>query len=60
MTAEATTSEGYIFDGRYLSNGGSDATSTLVSSERSYTFEPITDCVIQAKFTRACQGGRCR
>ena len=55
MTAEATPSEGYIFDGWYLSNGGSDATSTLVSSERSYTFEPITDCVIQAKFTRACK-----
>ena len=55
VTAEATPSEGYIFDGWYLSNGGSDATSTLVSSERSYTFEPITDCVIQAKFTRACK-----
>lgn len=55
VTAEATPSEGYIFDGWYLSNGGSDATLTLVSSERSYTFEPITDCVIQAKFTRACK-----
>ena len=55
VTAEATPSEGYIFDGWYLSNGSSDATSTLVSSERSYTFEPITDCVIQAKFTRACK-----
>lgn len=55
VTAEATPSEGYIFDGWYLSNGGSDATSTLVSSERSYTFEPITDCVIQAKFTRTCK-----
>ena len=55
VTAEATLSEGYIFDGWYLSNGGSDATSTLVSSERSYSFEPITDCVIQAKFTRACK-----
>ena len=55
VTAEATPSEGYIFDGWYLSNGGSDATSTLVSSELSYTFEPITDCVIQAKFTRACK-----
>ena len=55
VTAEATPTEGYIFDGWYLSNGGSDATSTLVSSERSYTFEPITDCVIQAKFTRACK-----
>ena len=55
VTAEATPSEGYIFDGWYLSNGGSDTTSTLVSSERSYTFEPITDCVIQAKFTRACK-----
>ena len=55
VTAEATPSEGYIFDGWYLSNGGSDATSTLVSSERSYTFEPITDCAIQAKFTRACK-----
>ncbi|MDU8577318.1 leucine-rich repeat protein [Collinsella aerofaciens] len=57
VTAEATPSEGYIFDGWYLSNGGSDATSTLVSSERSYTFEPIIDCVIQAKFTRACKVG---
>ena len=55
VTAEATPTEGYIFDGWYLSNGGSDATSTLVSSERSYSFEPITDCVIQAKFTRACK-----
>ena len=55
VTAEAAPSEGYIFDGWYLSNGGSDATSTLVSSERSYTFEPMTDCVIQAKFTRACK-----
>ena len=55
VTAEATPTEGYIFDGWYLSNGGSDATSTLVSSERSYTFEPMTDCVIQAKFTRACK-----
>lgn len=55
VTAEATPSEGYIFDGWYLSNGGSDTTSTLVSSERSYTFEPMTDCVIQAKFTRACK-----
>ncbi len=55
VTAEATPTEGYIFDGWYLSNGGSDATSTLVSSERSYTFEPITDCVVQAKFTRACK-----
>lgn len=55
VTAEATPSEGYIFDGWYLNNGGSDATATLVSSERSYTFEPITDCVIQAKFTRACK-----
>ncbi len=55
VTAEATPSEGYIFDGWYLSNGGSDAASTLVSSERSYTFEPITDCVVQAKFTRACK-----
>ena len=55
VTAEATPSEGYIFDGWYLSNGGLDATSTLVSSERSYTFEPMTDCVIQAKFTRACK-----
>ena len=55
VTAEATPSEGYIFDGWYLSSGGSDATSTLVSSERSYSFEPITDCVIQAKFTRACK-----
>ena len=55
VTAEATPSEGYIFDGWYLSNGGSDVTSTLVSSERSYSFEPITDCVIQAKFTRACK-----
>ena len=55
VTAEAMPSEGYIFDGWYLSNGGSDATSTLVSSERSYAFEPITDCVIQAKFTRACK-----
>ena len=55
VTAEATPSEGYIFDGWYLSNGGSDTTSTLVSSERSYTFEPITDCVVQAKFTRACK-----
>uniref|UniRef100_UPI003FF0D81D InlB B-repeat-containing protein n=1 Tax=Collinsella aerofaciens TaxID=74426 RepID=UPI003FF0D81D len=57
VTAEATPSEGYIFDGWYLSNGGSDATSTLVSSDRSYTFEPITDCVVQAKFTRACKVG---
>ena len=55
VTAEATPTEDYIFDGWYLSNGGSDTTSTLVSSERSYTFEPITDCVIQAKFTRACK-----
>ena len=55
VTAEATPSEGYIFDGWYLSSGGSDTTSTLVSSERSYTFEPMTDCVIQAKFTRACK-----
>mgnify|MGYP000063757987 CR=1 FL=1 len=55
VTAEATPSEGYIFDGWYLNNGGSDATATLVSSERSYTLEPITDCVIQAKFTRACK-----
>ena len=55
VTAEATPSVGYIFDGWYLSNGGSDATSTLVSSERSYSFEPIADCVIQAKFTRACK-----
>ena len=55
VTAEATPSEGYIFDGWYLSNGGSDTTSTLVSSDRSYTFEPMTDCVIQAKFTRACK-----
>ena len=55
VIAEATPSEGYIFDGWYLSNGGSDTTSTLVSSERSYTFEPITDCVIKAKFTRACK-----
>ena len=55
VTAEATPSEGYIFDGWYLSNSGSDATSMLVSSERSYSFEPITDCVIQAKFTRACK-----
>ena len=55
VTAEATPTEGYIFDGWYLSNGGSDTTSTLVSSERPYTFEPITDCVIQAKFTRACK-----
>ena len=54
-TAEATPTEGYIFDGWYLSNGGSDTSSTLVSSERSYTFEPMTDCVIQAKFTRACK-----
>lgn len=55
VTAEATPSESYIFDGWYLSNGGSGATSTLVSSECSYTFEPIADCVIQAKFTRACK-----
>ena len=55
VTAEAAPTEGYIFDGWYLSNGGSDTTSTLVSSERFYTFEPMTDCVIQAKFTRACK-----
>ena len=29
VTAEATPSEGYIFDGWYLSNGGSDTTLSL-------------------------------
>ena len=55
VTAEATPSEGYIFDGWYLSYGAADATETLVSSERAYTFEPIADCTVKARFTRACR-----
>ena len=55
VTAEATPSEGYIFDGWYLSYGSADAAETLVSSERAYTFEPIADCTVKARFTRACR-----
>ena len=55
VTAEASPTEGYIFDGWYLSYGSADAAETLVSSERAYTFEPIADCTVKARFTRACR-----
>ena len=54
VTAEANAAEGYLFDGWYLSYGAADA-ATFASSEPSYTFAPIADCTVEARFTKACK-----
>ena len=54
VTAEASAADGYLFDGWYLSYGGAEA-ATFASNEPSYTFAPIADCAVEARFTKACK-----
>lgn len=54
VTAEASAAEGYLFDGWYLSYGAAEA-ATFASNEPSYTFAPIADCTVEARFTKACK-----
>lgn len=54
VMAEASAADGYLFDGWYLSYGAAEA-ATFASNEPSYTFAPIADCTVEARFTKACK-----
>lgn len=55
VTATAEACEGYLFDGWYISYGAADAVSTFASHDQTYTFAPVADCTVTARFQRLCK-----
>ena len=63
VTATAEAREGYLFDGWYIGCGAADAAPTFASHDQTYTFAPVADCTVTARFQRLCKverGGRAR
>ena len=55
ITATAEAREGYLFDGWYISYGAADAAPTFASHDQTYTFAPVADCTVTARFQRLCK-----
>ena len=55
VTATAEAREGYLFDGWYISYGAADVTPTFASHDQTYTFAPVADCTVTARFQRLCK-----
>ena len=55
VTATAEAREGYLFDGWYISYGAADAAPTFASHDQTYTFAPVADCTVTARFQRLCK-----
>ena len=55
VTATAEAREGYLFDGWYISYGAADAAPTFASHDQTYTFVPVADCTVTARFQRLCK-----
>ena len=55
VTATAEAREGYLFDGWYISYGAADVAPTFASHDQSYTFAPMADCTVTARFQRLCK-----
>ena len=54
-TATAEAREGYLFDGWYISYGAADAAPAFASHDQTYTFTPVADCTVTARFQRLCK-----
>ena len=55
ITAAAEAREGYLFDGWYISYGAADAAPMFASHDQTYTFAPVADCTVTARFRRLCK-----
>ena len=55
VTATAEAREGYLFEGWYISYGAADVAPTFASHDQSYTFAPVADCTVTARFQRLCK-----
>ena len=55
VTAMAEAREGYLFDGWYISYGAADVAPTFASHDQTYTFAPVADCTVTARFQRLCK-----
>lgn len=55
VTATAEAREGYLFDGWYISYGAADVAPTFASHDQTYTFAPVADCTVTARFQRLCK-----
>lgn len=55
VTATAEAREGYLFDGWYISYGAADVAPTFASHDQTYTFAPVADCTVTARFKRLCK-----
>ena len=55
VTATAEAREGYLFDGWYISYGAADVAPTFASHDQAYTFAPVADCTVTARFRRLCK-----
>lgn len=55
ITATAEAREGYLFDGWYISYGAADVAPTFASHDQTYTFAPVADCTVTARFQRLCK-----
>ena len=55
VTATAEAREGYLFDGWYISYGAADVAPTFASHDQTYTFAPVADCTVAARFQRLCK-----
>ena len=55
VTATAQAREGYLFDGWYISYGAADVAPTFASHDQTYTFAPVADCTVTARFQRLCK-----
>ena len=55
VIATAEAREGYLFDGWYISYGAADAAPTFASHDQTYTFAPVADCTVTARFQRLCK-----
>lgn len=55
VTATAEAREGYLFDGWYISYGAADVAPTFASHDQTYTFMPVADCTVTARFQRLCK-----
>lgn len=55
VTATAEAREGYLFDGWYISYGAADVAPAFASHDQTYTFAPVADCTVTARFQRLCK-----
>ena len=54
-TATARAADGYVFDGWYVTYGTADVAGSIASMDPTYTFAPLSDCTVRARFQRMCE-----